>query len=312
MSAERNRFLEGLNENIYSLVFAGSPTSYADVVDKAMYIEEGLRNRRSWIQPQASQATRENNNQKLLTTGNLAPQLLKQMRPLALHLFFQLPSSFCPGQARKTIEFKNRRRISASEPPHGRCATARILHDVRAPARNVCTWGGGHLCDQLVQVKRRVFARCLHATSSCRWGGGVRTSVHTVRAQPHETCAHGYRPAGAMPAGLCAQGVRDRRAMPAAPCERDTRAYHKVATPAGASLFSQEVVMNGILRFGGNVFVANLIRIVMWDFDCIMRTERKLLTSTACKPPNKLYRTKSVQCWDHPQDVTVDLRKPKF
>ncbi|KZV37497.1 hypothetical protein F511_16074 [Dorcoceras hygrometricum] len=43
---------------------ANSPTSYADAVDKAMDIMEGLRNRRSRIQPQAAQGN----------TGNQAGQ----------------------------------------------------------------------------------------------------------------------------------------------------------------------------------------------------------------------------------------------
>ncbi|KZV25590.1 hypothetical protein F511_20944, partial [Dorcoceras hygrometricum] len=47
--AKRNRFLEGLNEDLYSLVLASSPTSYVDAVDKAMDIEEGLQNRRSRV-----------------------------------------------------------------------------------------------------------------------------------------------------------------------------------------------------------------------------------------------------------------------
>ncbi|KZV24516.1 LOB domain-containing protein 25-like [Dorcoceras hygrometricum] len=69
-----------------------------------------------------------------------------------------------PGQARKILEFKNNRRISAPEPPHGRCAVARtlaaqVLHAVRAPVRNVCAQGA---------------ATC--TTSSLRWGGGVRTA----------------------------------------------------------------------------------------------------------------------------------------
>ncbi|KZV44262.1 hypothetical protein F511_10381, partial [Dorcoceras hygrometricum] len=36
--AKRNKFLEGPNEELYSLVLAGSATSYADAVDKAMDI----------------------------------------------------------------------------------------------------------------------------------------------------------------------------------------------------------------------------------------------------------------------------------
>ncbi|KZV37056.1 hypothetical protein F511_05296 [Dorcoceras hygrometricum] len=57
---KRNRFMEGLNEDLYSLVLASSPTSYADDVDKAMDIEEGLRNRKSRVQPPAMQGSRPN------------------------------------------------------------------------------------------------------------------------------------------------------------------------------------------------------------------------------------------------------------
>ncbi|KZV50252.1 hypothetical protein F511_20863 [Dorcoceras hygrometricum] len=56
--AKRNKFLEGLNEELYSLVLAGSPASYADAVDKAMDIEEGLHNRRSRVRPQVVQGNR--------------------------------------------------------------------------------------------------------------------------------------------------------------------------------------------------------------------------------------------------------------
>ncbi|KZV28241.1 hypothetical protein F511_02111 [Dorcoceras hygrometricum] len=54
--AKMNKFLEGLNEELYSLVLAGSPTSYADSVEKAMDIEEGLHNRRSRVRPQVVQS----------------------------------------------------------------------------------------------------------------------------------------------------------------------------------------------------------------------------------------------------------------
>ncbi|KZV55393.1 hypothetical protein F511_03874, partial [Dorcoceras hygrometricum] len=56
--AKSNKFLEGLNEELYSLVLAGSPMSYADAVDKAMDIEEGLQNRRSRVMPQVVQGNR--------------------------------------------------------------------------------------------------------------------------------------------------------------------------------------------------------------------------------------------------------------
>ncbi|KZV13892.1 hypothetical protein F511_44864 [Dorcoceras hygrometricum] len=55
--AKRNLFLEGLNEDLYSLVLASSPTSYAGAVDKAMDIEEGLWNHRSRVHPPVVQGS---------------------------------------------------------------------------------------------------------------------------------------------------------------------------------------------------------------------------------------------------------------
>ncbi|KZV48583.1 hypothetical protein F511_22253 [Dorcoceras hygrometricum] len=55
--AKRNKFLEGLNEELYSLVLVGSPMSYADAMDKAMDIEEVLQNRRSCVRPQWCKVT---------------------------------------------------------------------------------------------------------------------------------------------------------------------------------------------------------------------------------------------------------------
>ncbi|KZV58060.1 hypothetical protein F511_42595 [Dorcoceras hygrometricum] len=51
--AKRTRFLEEL----YSLVLASSPNSYAEAVDSAINIEEGLRNRRSRGRPQVAQSS---------------------------------------------------------------------------------------------------------------------------------------------------------------------------------------------------------------------------------------------------------------
>ncbi|KZV16412.1 tRNA-specific adenosine deaminase [Dorcoceras hygrometricum] len=148
-----------------------------------------------------------------------------------------------PGQARKTLEFKNRLRISASK-PNGRCAAAstraaRVMHALLAPVRNVCARGGG---EQLAQVGRRVCACRPHVCSThaarcaCTFvqhvltGGRpharpIRAGGTVVCAQPCATCTHGYRPVGATPAGQCTQGVRDRCAMPAAPCVRDALGY---------------------------------------------------------------------------------------
>ncbi|KZV44231.1 hypothetical protein F511_43247 [Dorcoceras hygrometricum] len=33
------------------------------------------------------------------------------------------------------------------------------------------------------------------------------------------------------------------------------------------------ILLNGVLRFGESVLLANLIRLVMWDFDCIVRMD---------------------------------------
>ncbi|KZV47012.1 hypothetical protein F511_32586 [Dorcoceras hygrometricum] len=56
--AKRNKFLEGLNEDLYSLVLASSSTSYADAVDRAIDIEEGLQNCRSCVRAQVVQGNR--------------------------------------------------------------------------------------------------------------------------------------------------------------------------------------------------------------------------------------------------------------
>ncbi|KZV56641.1 hypothetical protein F511_02140 [Dorcoceras hygrometricum] len=56
--AKRNKFMEGLNEDMYSFVLAGSPASYAEAVDRAIDIEEGLQNRRSRVRPQGVQGSR--------------------------------------------------------------------------------------------------------------------------------------------------------------------------------------------------------------------------------------------------------------
>ncbi|KZV38617.1 hypothetical protein F511_01169 [Dorcoceras hygrometricum] len=53
--AKRNKFLEGLNEELYSLVLESLPASYAEAVDRAIDIEEGLQNRRSRVRPQVVQ-----------------------------------------------------------------------------------------------------------------------------------------------------------------------------------------------------------------------------------------------------------------
>ncbi|KZV40372.1 hypothetical protein F511_01694 [Dorcoceras hygrometricum] len=56
--AKRNKFTEGLNEELYLFVLAVSPASYAEAVDRAIDIEEGLQNRRSRVSPQGVQVSR--------------------------------------------------------------------------------------------------------------------------------------------------------------------------------------------------------------------------------------------------------------
>ncbi|KZT76110.1 hypothetical protein F511_46865 [Dorcoceras hygrometricum] len=56
--AKRTMFLEGLNEELYSLVLASSTKSYAEAVDSAVDIEEGLRNHRSHGRLQVAQSSR--------------------------------------------------------------------------------------------------------------------------------------------------------------------------------------------------------------------------------------------------------------
>ncbi|KZV28252.1 hypothetical protein F511_02122 [Dorcoceras hygrometricum] len=56
--AKRNKLMEGLNEELYSFVLAGSLASYAEAMDRAIDIEEGLQNRRLRVRPQGVQGSR--------------------------------------------------------------------------------------------------------------------------------------------------------------------------------------------------------------------------------------------------------------
>ncbi|KZV45187.1 hypothetical protein F511_11787, partial [Dorcoceras hygrometricum] len=56
--AKKTKFIEGLNEELYTLILSSKPKSYAEDVDSAVDIEEGLRNRRSRARPQGAQGSR--------------------------------------------------------------------------------------------------------------------------------------------------------------------------------------------------------------------------------------------------------------
>ncbi|KZV44278.1 hypothetical protein F511_10397 [Dorcoceras hygrometricum] len=56
--AKRTKFIEGLNEELYTLVLSSKPKSYAEAVDSAIDIEEGLRSQRSRARPQGAQSVR--------------------------------------------------------------------------------------------------------------------------------------------------------------------------------------------------------------------------------------------------------------
>ncbi|KZV46193.1 hypothetical protein F511_27311 [Dorcoceras hygrometricum] len=45
--AKSTRFVEGLNEELYQNVLTSKPKSYAEAVDTAIHIEEGMRSRRT-------------------------------------------------------------------------------------------------------------------------------------------------------------------------------------------------------------------------------------------------------------------------
>ncbi|KZV46281.1 hypothetical protein F511_19606 [Dorcoceras hygrometricum] len=68
--AKRNKFLEGLNEDLYSLVLEDSPTSYADTVNKAMGIEEGLPNLFVVIPATQQQAAQQSGHQRFRPRGH--------------------------------------------------------------------------------------------------------------------------------------------------------------------------------------------------------------------------------------------------
>ncbi|KZV55380.1 hypothetical protein F511_03861 [Dorcoceras hygrometricum] len=50
---KRNKFLRGLRPDLFCMVLAGSPATYAEVVDRAVDIEESLLEARNQVQPTA-------------------------------------------------------------------------------------------------------------------------------------------------------------------------------------------------------------------------------------------------------------------
>ncbi|KZV17175.1 hypothetical protein F511_07935 [Dorcoceras hygrometricum] len=125
--AKRNRFLEGLNEDLYSLVLESSPTTYAKAVDKALDSEQGLLNRRS-----------RNRNEKIDIAPATAP-----------------PRVVAPHHLRHThkhagrLRAESKRRKSTSHRPRRRRVWWRlIILAARTSARDACALvaHGGRSC----------------------------------------------------------------------------------------------------------------------------------------------------------------------
>ncbi|KZV22344.1 hypothetical protein F511_20441 [Dorcoceras hygrometricum] len=73
-----------------------------------------------------------------------------------------------------------------------------------------------------------------------------------------------------------------------------------VSTPGGVSLFSQEILLDCVLRFGENALLANLIRLMLWDFVCIVGMDvlSNYMASVDCFHGIVRFRPLSGEKWD--------------
>ncbi|KZV54852.1 hypothetical protein F511_39212 [Dorcoceras hygrometricum] len=120
------------------------------------------------------------------------------------------------------------------------------------------------------------------------WARQQQVELFDASGNPGSTAGRGFNPAGGAPGGdydtcwtyvcfvVCCFElifIADAFVIERGLCTTVLHDVVLVANPAGASLYSQEVVLNGILSFGEKLLVANLIRLVLWDFDCIVGME---------------------------------------
>ncbi|XP_073137097.1 uncharacterized protein [Henckelia pumila] len=281
--AKLEKFMEGLNQNLYSLVLASNPVDYADAVDKSIRQEAGLRRGRPQYTMQAPTGTA----QFSANTSFTPQQSFQQPRP----------QRFKPkGKQFKKKSFSTSSSSGSSRGGdlHGFLESLAISVEEGHYAK-VCPSGGGqqHQSSQFSQFPRAPAPRPFtpqfapqpsfsqsRGPSQQQFSGPQEARIHALTHDQAQDAP------GGVIAGICFIFDHPARIL------IDTRASHSflsaafiveheiattllidpvsMSTPPGVYLRSREIVINCVIRFDESIMITNLIKLSMFDFDCII------------------------------------------
>ncbi|XP_073137044.1 uncharacterized protein [Henckelia pumila] len=301
--AKLEKFMEGLNQNLYSLVLASNPVDYADAVDKSIRLEAGLRRG----QPQYTMQAPSGNAQFSANASFAPQQSFQQPRPQrfkpkgkkfkkkSFSTSSSSGSSHGGGSSWVSRESCNR---CGGRNPSDQCVgvqgVCRTCGQPRHYAK-VCPNRGGqqHQSSQTSQFPRAPAPRPftpqfapqpsfsqLRGPSQQQLPGPQQARVHALTHDQAQDAP------GGVIAGICFIFDHPARIL------IDTGASHSflsaafiveheiattllidpvsVSTPAGVCLRSREIVINCVICFDESIMITNLIKLSMSDFDCII------------------------------------------
>ncbi|XP_075499384.1 uncharacterized protein LOC142537775 [Primulina tabacum] len=278
-SSDRNKishFMQGLNRTICTLVVAGAPVNYADAVEKAKNVDASLLLAEPQpIQPCFPQSFGGN------VPMPVGAPLYRPLLPYQPSHSYQQPKQ--QNFKAKGKQFKKQTRSSSSSSGSQRGSS------VGSP--------GGLFCDR---------CGCKHFSTQCK---GVHGSCNICGqvGQYARVCPNAVRQQFQQP--QLGQGFRGQATRPFVPTQSFQQSSYpqprgsaqqrfsgpqqarvhaltqdqvqdapggviadtvSVSTPAGIYLMSHEIILNCVIRFDDNIMITNLIKLDMFDFDCIL------------------------------------------
>ncbi|XP_073051349.1 uncharacterized protein [Primulina eburnea] len=243
-SSNRNKlshFMQGLNRTICTLVVAGAPVNYVDVVEKAKMWRQLLLAYPQSVQSGFPQSFGGN------VPMPVGAPLYRPLLPYQPSQPYQQPKQ--QNFKAKGKQFKKQTRSSSSSSGSQRGSS------VGSPVGVFCDrCGGKHFSTQ-----------CTGVHGSCNICGQVgdyaRVCPNAVRQQFQQP----QFDTGVSHLFVSAIFV-DEHEIATIPLI-DTVS---VSTPVDVSLMSHEIILNCVIRFDDNIMITNLIKLDMSDFDCIL------------------------------------------